>query len=162
MENTSVNTLTSRQECSDAVHRLIEQAELQVAIFSQELEPLLYNHAEICEMLSDLARKNRHSKVRIIAQQTKTVAMDGHCLISLAQRLSSYVSIRIPTTPELQRFRESWLIIDNHSICEINNPDRYEGKVIEHDRLHVKSQLEFFDHAWENSQPDQYTRRLSL
>ncbi len=162
MDNSSVSTLNSRQECSDAVHRLIQQAEQQVAIFSQELEPLVYNHAEICEMLSALARKNKHSMVRILAQQTKTVATEGHCLIHLSQRLSSYVSIRSPSTPELQRFRESWLIIDNHSICEINNPDRYEGKVIEHDRLHVKPQLEFFDHAWENSQPDQYTRRLSL
>jgi len=162
MDNSSVITLNSRNDCVEAVHRLIQSAEQHVAIFSQELEPLLYNHVEICEMLSALARKNRHSSVRIIAQQTKTVASDGHCLIHLAQRLSTYVSIRVPSTPELQRFRESWLITDNHSICEINNPDRYEGKVIEHDRLHVKTQLEFFDHAWENSQPDQHTRRLSL
>jgi hypothetical protein len=162
MENTSVNTLNSRKDCVEAVERLITQAEQHIAIFSQQLEPLLYNHPHICELMSALARKNRHTTIRILAQQTKSIAADGHCLIGLAQRLPTFVSIRIPATPELQLFRESWLIADNHSICQINNPDRYEGSVIETDRLYVKSKLEFFNHAWENSELDPHTRRLSI
>ncbi len=158
----SVKTLTDRQDCSDAVHHLIGSAERYIAIFSQQLEPLLYNVPEICEQMSQLARKNRYTQIRIIAQQTRSVASQGHCLIQLAQKLSSYVQIRTPNTPELQRFAQSWLIVDDHSICEISNPDRYEGKVIEHDRVHVASQLEFFENAWENSVPDVNTRRLSI
>lgn len=162
MENTSVTTLNSRQDCFDAVHHLIQSAQQHIAIFSQQLEPLLYNHAEICDMISALARKNRHSTIRILSLGTQSAASDGHCLINLAQRLSSSIQIRIPTTPELKRFSESWLIVDNHSICQINNPDRYEGSAIENNRLHVKTQLEYFDHAWENSQPDRNTRRLHI
>lgn len=162
MENTSVTTLTNRLECYDAVHRLIQNAQQHIAIFSQQLEPLLYNHQDICELLSQLARKNRHSSIRILSQQTLSTTSDGHCLIHLAQRLPSHIKIRLPGTPESQRFTESWLIADDHSICQINNPQHYEGSVIENDRQHVKSQLEFFDHAWENSQVDQNTRRLSI
>lgn len=162
MENTSVITLNSRQDCYDAVYQLIENAEQNIAIFSQQLEPLLYNHQVICEMLSTLARKNRHSSIRILALQTRAVAADGHCLIHLAHRLSSYVQIRIPNTPELQSFSESWLIADNHSICQISNPERYEGTLIQDNRLHVKTPLDYFNHAWENSSPDQNTRRLNL
>lgn len=162
MGNTSVSTLTNRQECSDAVHSLIQNAEQHIAIFSQQLEPLLYNHQDICDLISELARKNRHSNIRIIACNTRSSASDGHCLINLAQRISSHIQIRVPETPELKRFSESWLIADHHSICQISNPDRYEGSVIKNDRLHVKTKLEFFDHAWENSQPDQNTRRLSI
>ncbi len=162
MDTSSVITLTSRQECSDAIHRMVESAEQYIAIFSQQLEPQLFNHQDLCEMISQMARNNRHSSVRILAQQTKSVATDGHCLIHLAQRLSSYVKIRVPTSPELQHFSECWLIVDDHSICQITNPQRYEGSAIEHDRLHVKSKLEFFNQAWENSNPDQNTRRLSL
>ena len=162
MENTSAITLNERQECVDAVERLVRGAEQHIAIFTQALEPLLYNRHIICDLLSALARKSSHSNVRILAQATKSVAADGHCLIHLAQRLPTYVQIRIPSTQELQTFRESWLIADNHSILQLNNPQRYEGSVIEQDRLYVKHKLEFFDHAWENSDPDQNTRRLSL
>lgn len=162
MEKTSVKTLTNRQDCSDAVQHLISTADRYVAIFSQQLEPVLYNIPIVCDQLSQLARKNRISQVRIIAQQTRSAAADGHCLIHLAQKLSSYVQIRTPNTPELQRFTQSWLIIDDHSICEISNPERYQGTLIEHDRMHVSSQLEFFDEAWENSVPDVNTRRLHI
>ena len=162
MDNTSVITLTNRQECSDAVHEVIGSAQQSIAIFSQNFEPLLYNHQHICDAISSLARKNRHSKVRILVINTHSSASVGHCLITLAQRLTSTIQIRVPTTPELQRFSESWLIADDHTICQINNPDRYEGSLIRENRLHVKPKLEFYDHAWENSLPDQNTRRLSI
>lgn len=162
MENSSVKALTSRQDCVEAVETLINAAELSIAIFSQQLEPLLYNHSALCEKMSALARKNRHSRIRILAQQTLSASSNGHCLINLSQKLSSYIQIRLPSTMEIQRFSESWLIVDNHSICQISNLERYEGTLIQHDRLHVKTQLEFFDHAWENSLPDQQTRRLHI
>lgn len=162
MENTSVTTLTDRQSCYDAVKQVIHSAEGRIAIFSQALEPLLYNHEEICDALSSLARSHRHAMVRVIAQSTRSAAADGHCVIRLAQRLSSYVQIRVPATQELQRFNQSWIIADNHSICEITNSERYEGQLIEHNQLHVRTQLDFFDHAWENSEPDIQTRRLGI
>ena len=162
MENTSVITLENKLECSDAVRDVIQSAQQSIAIFSQQLEPLLYNHQDICEAISSLARKNRYSSIRIIALNTKSSISNGHCLISLAQRLPSSIQIKVPTNPELQRFTESWLIADNHTICQINNPDRYEGSLIKDNRLHVKAKLEFFNYAWENSQPDQNTRRLSI
>ena len=162
MEKTSVTPLNSREECVEAVQRLIDSAQSDICLFSQQLEPLLYNRASICQRLSQLARSHRHSSIRLIAQSTRTVASHGHCLIDLAQRLPSSIQIRIPATEELQHFRESWLIVDNHSILQLDNPERYEGSVIENDRLHVKTQLDFFNHAWDNSEQDQNTRRLSL
>ncbi len=162
MEQTSVKALTDRTECTEAVQHLVNSAQRHIAIFSQQLEPLLYNHLAICEKMSQLARKNRYTQIRIIAQQTRLAASSGHCLIQLAQKLSSYVQIRTPDTPELQRFSQSWLIIDDHSMCVITNPERFEGKLIEHDRSYVLNQLEFFDNAWENSIPDINSRRLSI
>jgi len=162
MSKTLVKALTDKQECSDAIQHLVDTADRHIAIFSQQLEPLLYNHQDVCEKMAQLARKNRHSLIRIIAQHTRSITSEGHCLIHLAQRLSSYVQIRTPNTPELKRFNQSWLIIDNQSICEISNPERYEGKLIEQDPQYVRSQLEFFDHAWENSEPDVHSRRLGI
>ena len=161
-KESSIKALTDKSACVEAISLLIGQAERHVAIFSQQLEPLLYNHPEICDTLSRLARKNKLSHIRILAQNTRAMLAQGHCLISLAQRLSSYVQVRNPSTPELQRFAESWLIIDNHSMCRINNLERYEGKLILQDKLEVRNQLEFFDMAWENSLPDPNMRQLNI
>ena len=162
MRDISVKTLNGRADCVDAIEQIIDQAEKHIAIFSQQLEPLLYNRPEVCDKLSMMARSNRQTRIRILAQSTKSVLAEGHCFISLAQRLSSFIEIRNPTTPELRSFAESWLIVDNHSICELNSPDRYEGKLVESDRPLVKERLEFFDYAWENSTPDPNIRRLHI
>jgi len=162
MEHTLVKTLTGRLDCSEAVLSLIGLAEQHIALFSQNLEPLLYNMPEVCERISSLARKNRHSTIRIIALDTRAAVADGHCLIQLAQRLSSSIQIRVPNTAELQRFSASWLIVDDHSICQIDNPERYEGSLIEHNRLQVKSKLDYFNMAWESCLPDTNSRRLHI
>jgi len=162
MEKTSVEILNGRSDCQEAVERLVALAQGEVALFTQQLEPLLYNHGTICDPLSRLARADRHSRIRILAQQTRGIGAQGHCLIDLAQRLSSSVQIRRPSTPELQAFSESWMIVDDHSMLRINNPERWEGSLILHDRRVVREQLEFYDKAWENSEPDSNTRRLHI
>lgn len=161
MDKTSVEVLNGRSDCAEAVERLLSVARHEIALFTQQLEPLLYNHPSTCQRMSDLARQ-RHSRIRIIAQDTRGVAARGHCLIDLAQRLSSSVQIRCPATPELQAFGESWMIVDDHSLLRINNPERWEGSLILNDRRVVREQREFFDQAWEHSEPDLQSRRLGL
>ena len=161
-KESSTRLLSDKGECKDAVASMIQQAERHVALFTQQLEPLLYNHSEVCDVLSRLARKNKLSTIRILTLNSRNVLSEGHCLITLAQRLSSFIQIRNPQTPELQRFNESWLIVDDHSMCRITNPDRYEGKLIENNRLEIRSQLELFNHAWENSSPDPNVRQLNI
>ena len=162
MGDISVTTLNGREDCVDAIEQIIVAADKNIAIFSQRLEPLLYNRPVVCDKISLLARSNRHARIRILTQSSKSVLADGHCFISLAQRLSSYIQIRNPNTQELRGFAESWLIIDNHTICELNNPDRYEGSLVLQDLPLVKEKLEFFDYAWENSDPDPNVRRLHI
>ena len=162
MNDSSTEILDGSADCVRAIRHLLNQAVTQVAIFSQNLEPQLYNHQQVFEQLAQLARKDKYSQVRIIAQQTRNAVADGHALVRLAQRLPSYVTIRTPTTPELQRFEQSWLIIDDHSICELTNPQRWEGKLIQFDRKYVRDQLQFFNDAWEHSQPDSNSRRLGI
>lgn len=159
---TSTKTLLGKQDCIEAVDQLIVQAERHVALFTQQLEPDLYNNDLVCDHLAKIARTNRLASIRIIAKDTRTVLSQGHCLINLAQRLSSFIQIRNPATPELQRFSESWLLVDQSGFCRINNPDRFEGTLFSNDRLQVKDQMEFFDNAWENSQPDPNIRRLNI
>jgi len=43
----SATALVSREQCAEAVVHLIETAHSGIAVFSQQLEPLLYNHSSV-------------------------------------------------------------------------------------------------------------------
>ncbi len=162
MEESSTILLAGRQDCGEAVKTLILGSLERVYIISQRLEPELYNDAEIYEHLRGLAAVNRNADIRILAQDTRVAANQGHYLIHLAQTMPSFVQIRSPVTREHRNFRESWLIADDGAYLRLRNPERYEGYYEIDNKLECKSYIEDFVDIWEASEPDQNTRRLSL
>jgi len=162
MEETSPILLSGRQECREAAKTLILGALERVYVFSQNLEPELYNDAEIYQHLSGLAADNRNTDIRIVARDTRAAANQGHYLIHLAQKLPSFAQIRSPVTREHRNFRESWLIADDGAYLRLRNPERFEGYYELDNKLECKSYLDEFNEIWEASEPDQNTRRLTL
>jgi hypothetical protein len=162
MEDNSSILLEGRQACREAATTLILGSVRRVYIFSQHLEAEIYNHEEIHQHLTQLATGNRNADIRIIAHDTRVAANQGHYLIHLAQKLPSFVSIRVTVTPEHRGFRESWLIADDGAYMRIRNPERFEGYYELDNKLECRSYLEEFLEAWEACEPDQNTRRLSL
>jgi len=154
--------LDSRVLCSETIISLISQATRSIAIFSQNLEYTLYHHSKVSEAIKTLIRRNRKAQVRIICKDSRSASQHGHCLINLAQRFSTFIEIRKPNTKEINQFQQSWLIIDDVGFCHIKNIERFVGTASFNQPLAVKESLDYFNHAWENSEIDQQTRPLSL
>jgi hypothetical protein len=134
----------------------------RVYIATQQLEPELYNDAEIHQHLAQLATTNRNTDIRIIAHDTRVASNQGHYLIHLAQKLPSFVQIRTTVTPAHRSFRESWLIADDGGYMRIRNPERFEGYYEIDNKLECRSYYDDFMEMWEACEPDQNSRRLSL
>lgn len=162
MDQNSSDILNVRSECRECAHKLILLATQRVYIFSQRLEPELYNDRSIYTHLSGLATSNRKAEIRIIAHDTRTAANQGHFLISLAQKLPTYAQIRTTVTRADKQFMESWLIVDDMAYMRIKNPARYEGNFETYNKLECKSYITRFEEFWESCVVDQNTRRLSL
>jgi len=154
--------LDGRSDCAEAAKALVLGCVGRLYLVTQKLEPELYNDAEIFEHLSSLAATNRNTDIRIIAQDTRVAANQGHFLIHLAQKLPTYVQIRSTVTAAHRSFRESWLIADDGAYLRLRNPDRYEGYYELDNKLECRSYLDSFNEMWEACEPDQNTRRLSL
>jgi hypothetical protein len=127
----------------------------RVYLVTQKLEAELYNDPAIYDHLSALATGNRNADIRIIAHDTRIAANQGHSLIHLAQRLPSFVQIRLTVTTEHRNFRESWLIADDSAYMRIRNPEL-------DNKLECRSYYDDFIEMWEACEQDQNTRRLSL
>lgn len=162
MDDNSSILLDGRSDCVEAVRALVLGCTRQLHLVTQRLEAELYNHAEIFDHLTALASANRNTEIRIIAQDTRVAANQGHYLIHLAQKLPTYVQIRTTVTPAHRNFQESWLIADNSAYLRLRHPERYEGYYELDNKLECRSYLERFKEIWEASEPDQNTRRLSL
>ena len=162
MNDSSSILLDGRGDCVEAVRALVLGCTRQLHLVTQRLEAELYNHVDIFDHLTALASANRNTEIRIIAQDTRVAANQGHYLIHLAQKLPTYVQIRTTVTPAHRNFRESWLIADNGAYLRLRHPERYEGYYELDNKLECRSYLERFNEIWEASEPDQNTRRLSL
>jgi len=162
MEDSSSIILSSRSDCKDAAKSLILGSMNRVYLVTQRLEAELYNDPEIYDHLSALTSGNRNADIRIITHDTRVAANQGHYLIHLAQRLPSFVQIRLTVTTEHRNFRESWLIADDSAYMRIRNPDRFEGYYELDNKLECRSYYDDFIEMWEACEQDQNTRRLSL
>ncbi|MFT5220487.1 MAG: hypothetical protein ACI9LO_002786 [Planctomycetota bacterium] len=162
MTESSTILLDGRSDCKAAAEALILGAVQRVYLFTQRLEAELYNNAEIHQHLKQLATVNRKTDIRIISHDTRVAANQGHYLINLAQSLPSFAQILITATREHQKFRESWLIVDEGAYMRIRNPDRYEGYYELDNKLECRSYRDTFLEYWDAAVPDNNTRRLTL
>ena len=157
-EKLLIDTIEQNREAAVA---LVKQANRSLHIFSYDLDPLVYDTNEFVDAVKDLAIAHRHSQVQIIIQNSRKVVQGGHRLIELARRLSSSIQIR-KTTSALHNYTEAFLIADATGILHRTIGERYEGYVNFDDRFDCKTVLDFFDMAWEKSEPDPELRRLHI
>ncbi len=162
MDDIESIVLETREDCQNAAKALILGTVGRLYLRTQSLETSLYHNHPIYQHLSQLTSQNRNTDIRIIAKDTRLASSRGHYLIHLAQKLPSFVQIRIAETPVQRNFNESWLIADDSAYMRIRSPDRYEGNYELDNPLECRLLTESFKEAWEACVPDQNTRRLSL
>jgi len=154
--------ITDRETAQLIVREMVQSATQQVLIYSHEMESDLYNHEDICESLSLLVRSNKRAEISILAHDTSDAVRNGHCLINLAQKLSTFVHIRVTEHSVTRELSESWLIVDGHAYCRFINPQRFEGKYEHYNRTRCRKMQADFNELWEQSVPDITTRRLNI
>ena len=154
-------TLEGLRGNREAVQALIEQARHSVYIYTRDLEPPLYDDPAIERALSRLARGGRKSHVHIIVQDSTRSVKQGHRLITLAQRLTSYVQIRNPSRDHMD-YNSAFLVADETALLRRNLADRYEGFVDFNDQVAAGELVRYFREVWEHGLPDPQLRRLDL
>lgn len=148
-------------ELRDATLALLAGARHEVCIYSRDLEPMLYEDAEIVEVIRKLALSGRRAHVRILVQDTTRVARDGHRLVDLAQRLSSSVHIR-RVSHEDASYPSAYVLTDGGGYLFRTFGDRFEavGDVCYPPRRDELKRL--FDEVWERGESPPELRRLGL
>lgn len=149
------------EENRKAAITLAKQARMSLDILTPDLEATIYNNAEFERAVFDLVRRHRSTRIRILCRDCAEAVQQGHCLVRLAQTLTSAISLH-RLTEEYRHEQRSFLVADRRGVLyrlqagsrnaqavfSLNAPQRAAGL------------LDFFDDAWEHSEPDTQTRRL--
>lgn len=162
-ETSADEKIDTAEENANVAISLAEQARYSLAIFSQDLDARVYDNPEFERRVFDLARRNPSTQIRILTLDSTDAVRSGHCLVRLAQTLTSSVFIRNPSPAHRDESSE-FLLADGIGLLYRNRGahNHYEAS-FNFMSPQRASQLEaFFNNAWESGTPDPQVRRLHI
>lgn len=154
-------TLGSRYDNRQAAALLAAQARRQIDLFTPDLEPALYDQSPFLDALTQLCLSSPRARIRVLAKDFERTIKDGHRLVELARRLSSYMELRKVHT-DYQENNESFLLVDDYGLLHRRHAARFDGSFSCKAPLEVRRLRAFFDEVWDRSEPQADLRRLHL
>lgn len=140
---------------------LAGQARQSIDIVSRHLDPPLYDNEAFAAAVKNLVLSSQRARVRILVVDTTPIIAQGHRLLELAQRLSSYIAIRRPA-PEDKDFNEAWLAVDGSGYIHRRFADRFEAQANFNDKRQAQLLSNRLEELWYRAGPDPNFRRLHL
>ncbi|MFV2005401.1 MAG: hypothetical protein ACC650_09350 [Gammaproteobacteria bacterium] len=151
------------EECKRAIISMLQQAQHNIDIFTQDLEPAIYNNNSVEQAILHLAKRQKNTRVRILVQDSKKSIQHGHCLIRLAQQLTSSVFIHTPSLTHKNE-QSAFLVVDRMGLVyrALATDRNYEANINFRSPRMATRQMDLFDDIWEHSTPDMQTRRVHI
>ncbi|MCP5157515.1 MAG: hypothetical protein H6983_25290 [Ectothiorhodospiraceae bacterium] len=151
----------TRAEIRAASVAMARQARRRVRIVSRHLDGPVYDDPEFLLALRELATGSRSARVEILVRDSGPAVREGHRLIELARRLSTYFEFRVPSADH-DAYNAAFMIVDDTATVWRNFADRFEGLVSFGDRRRAGDLGRTFVEMWESATPDPAMRRLHL
>lgn len=160
-QSTGTLPVSGSGQVRDLALAMAGQCRRSLEIVGRGLDPPVYDNGPFCEAVKDLALASRYARVRILVTEIDGLIKRGHRLLQLADQLSSFIQIRVPS-PEYRDFNEAFLVADGTGYIHRQLADRYDGLGSFADRRRCIDLLRRFDEIWERAEPDPNLRRLGI
>ena len=153
--------LSSRDDNRRVAAALVGQATRSLDILSRDLEAEIYDQPDFLEGARALALRSPHVRIRILLQDPARVVGEGHRLVELARRLSSFIEIKRPSH-DYRDYNEAFLIADGTGLLHRRLADRFEGLASFKQPLRARELGNFFNEVWQRAAPHPELQRLHL
>jgi hypothetical protein len=147
----------------------VRAASLQVAtsatrlltMYTQDLEPQVYDQPKFLEAIKRLVLARSYAKVRVLLADPARAVYESSRFVGLARRITSYIEIR-HAHPEFRNNPSAFLIADDRALVYRLQASRWDGIVEMNDPAVARRYLNFFDEVWTASVPHAETRQQHL
>jgi hypothetical protein len=153
--------LTTIDEVRSASVAVTSQAQRMLTIFTQDLEPLLYDQNAFLEAAKRLVLARSYAKVRVLIADPSRTIWEGNKFFGMARRLTGCIEMRnihksIAANPS------AFLIADDRALLYRLQASRWEGIAEMVDQAVVRKYLGYFDEVWRASEPEAGLRQMHL
>ncbi len=153
--------IDTSEACRLAALSMVRQAARSIDIVSRHLDPQMYDNSEFCGAVSRLIVASQRARVRVLLRRTDPIVKRGHRLVTLSQRLSSYIEMRVPTK-EFDEYNAAFLIVDTAGVIYRTHSDRFDGTADFNDPRAAQDLGRQFEEMWQTAVPDANLRRSHL
>lgn len=124
-----------------------------LAIYTQDLEPLLYDHEPFLEAIKHLVLARSHARVRVLIADPMRAIRDGNRFVAMARRLTSYIDLRnVPK--DMRNNPAAFLVADNNASVFRPNAATWDGIAAMSDLASAAKHLAYFDSIWRAADSD--------
>lgn len=156
------HAIDSIDEARGFLDRIASQARHRVSIFSLDGDPPLLDRLSFMTEIQRVALSGRGASVRVLLRDTARMARDGHRLLELSRRLSSFVEIRRVDLDESGLDDDAFVLDDLGGVYWQPRSDSTHAEGSLHDPNRAAALRNRFEHHWHRAQPDTALRRLAL
>jgi predicted GNAT family N-acyltransferase len=154
-----VQTLAQAQSVTD---ELILAAKHKLWIYTRDLDALLYDRQPTLDAIKRVALAGRGAEVLILCHDAGTAVREGHRLLKLLARLSTYIHLRRPVTDEDRQYPSAFLLNDTGGFFHRTLGSRFEGEAETHAPGRQRTLRSYFEQVWQRAEPDIELRQLSV
>lgn len=151
----------SRDDLADHTRAMLTQTKHRARIFTHDLESRLYDQPDMLDTFGHLARSGPHARIEILVFDPRAAVREGHRLIELARRLSSFIELR-QVHEDYQRDPAAFALFDERGLIYRPLHALYNGFADYNAPNECLEKHKFFQSIWERSGPVQEFRRLYL
>ncbi len=134
---------------------LFQHASRHVDIVSQALEAPLFQHAVFIDALTTLARRGRHSRIRILIADLGRAQRRGHVLLRLHERMPTALHIRV--LEEASGHHPTTFVIDGGVALSLQ--ERL-ARIYRHERGEARRRQLRFEQLWHGARIPEELRQL--
>ncbi|MGD9000928.1 MAG: hypothetical protein PVF75_10970 [Granulosicoccaceae bacterium] len=160
-ETTERLALNSRDENRIVTVQMLEQARRSINITSRSLDPAIYDHKDFLDAARQFALSSPGVRMRILVNDAEPVIKQGHRLLELARKLTSFIEIRVQGKT-FHEYNEAWLLVDETGYVHRRLADRFEAEAGFNAPRQVRDMNKQFEEMWQESVTDPNLRRLHI
>jgi len=155
------NIVSTLDEVRTASVQVASRATRLLAMYTQDLEPQVYDQPKFIDAIKKLVLARGYAKVRVLLADPARAVYESSRFIGLARRITSYIEIRHAHT-DFRSNKAAFLIADDRAVVYRSDASRWDGIVELNDPAVARRYLDYFDQAWLGSAPHAETRQLHL
>lgn len=153
--------ISTQEEMRQAVVEVASEATRRISIFTQDLEPGIYDDPDFLEVVKRLVLSQGYGRIRVLVANPSRAVKTGNNFVYLARRLNTYIEFR-HVREDLRTRAESFCIADETALVYRLQADRWEGIADTHEPSVAKIYGALFDEIWQASEVETEFRQLGI